>query len=87
MLLNRGARIPDYDAVRTRRYLYAEYANGDRELYDLKFDPDEIHNLAGTQPVLERTLAHRIAHLRRCGGHGCALVENRSTVRTGPAAA
>jgi N-acetylglucosamine-6-sulfatase len=78
MVLNRGARIPDYDAVRTDRYLYAEYANGDRELYDLEVDPDEIHNLAGTRPTLERTLAHRVAQLRRCGGTGCRMVEDRA---------
>jgi N-acetylglucosamine-6-sulfatase len=78
MLLNRGAQIPDYDAVRTGRYLYAEYANGDRELYDLKVDPDEIHNLAGTRPRLEATLARRVARLRHCSGHGCRRVEDHA---------
>ena len=78
MLLNRGAQIPDYDAVRTARYLYAEYANGDRELYDLKVDPDEIHNLAGTRPELERTLARRVVQLRSCGATGCRKAENRA---------
>jgi N-acetylglucosamine-6-sulfatase len=77
MLLHRGAQIPDYDAIRTAHLLYVEYATGDRELYDLRTDPDEIVNLAGTEPALERALAHRISHLRRCGGRGCRLVENR----------
>ena len=54
-----------------------EYANGDRELYDLRTDPDEIHNLAGTEPGLERALAHRLSQLRRCAGSGCRLAENR----------
>ena len=77
MLLNRGTNIPDYDAVRTSRYLYAQYATGEHELYDLRSDPDEIDNLASTRPALERHLAHRIAQLRRCGGRGCRLVEDR----------
>jgi N-acetylglucosamine-6-sulfatase len=76
--LSRFVQIPDYDAVRTGRYLYVEYADGDRELYDTRNDPDEIDNLAGTRPALERTLAGRIAELRRCGGSGCRKVEDRA---------
>ena len=84
MLLDRGAEIPDYDAVRTDHFLYAEYGTGEHELYDLRTDPDEVHNLAGTHPALERELAHRIALLRRCGGSGCRRVENRSVEPADP---
>jgi arylsulfatase A-like enzyme len=83
MLLNRGADIPDYDGVRTDRWTYVEYTNGERELYDLRRDPDELHNLAGTSPALERTLSRRVAQLRRCGGAGCRRVEGRSVVPRG----
>lgn len=76
MLLLRGVEIPDYDAVRTSRYLYAEYGNGDRELYDLRADPDEIDNLAGTQAELERRLEQRIAELRDCRGTTCRRAED-----------
>ena len=38
-----------------------EYATGERELYDLRHDPDEIHNLAGTLPGRRQRLDHRIA--------------------------
>jgi arylsulfatase A-like enzyme len=31
-------------SVRTDRYVYAEYQNGDRELYDLEADPFELEN-------------------------------------------
>ncbi len=78
LVLSRLVHIPDYDAVRTGRYLYVEYADGDRELYDTRVDPDEIDNLAGTRPVLEGTLALRISQLRRCGGATCRTVENRT---------
>jgi len=76
MLLNRAAEIPDYDAVRTSHLLYVEYGNGDRELYDLRTDQDEIVNRAGTEPALEQALAHRLSQLRRCAGSGCRLAEN-----------
>jgi len=76
MLLNRGAEIPDYDGIRTSRWTDVRYANGEHELYDLRHDPDELHNLAGTRPAVERVLAERIARLRRCGGQGCRQVED-----------
>ena len=56
-VLARHEPIPNYDAVRTLRYLYVAYANGDRELYDTSTDPGEIHNLAGTMPALQHALA------------------------------
>jgi hypothetical protein len=34
--------------VHTARYLYVEYRRGWRELYDLKRDPWELDNVAGT---------------------------------------
>jgi arylsulfatase A-like enzyme len=77
MLLNRGTELPDYDAVRTSRYLYVEYGTGERELYDLRHDPDEIDNLAGTRPDLERVLARRITALRDCAGRSCRVAEDR----------
>ena len=64
-------KIPDYVGVRTDRYLYVEYVNGDRELYDTVADPDEMHNLAGTLPELEARLGARVAAMRSCAGHGC----------------
>ncbi len=39
---------PPYLAVHTRRYLYVEYRNGWRELYDLRRDPWELDNVAGS---------------------------------------
>jgi arylsulfatase A-like enzyme len=39
---------PKYVAVHTRRYLYVEYRRGWRELYDLRRDPWELDNVAGS---------------------------------------
>ncbi|MFI5054646.1 MAG: sulfatase/phosphatase domain-containing protein, partial [Acidimicrobiia bacterium] len=77
-LLVRLGEIPDYDAIRTTRYLYVEYANGERELYDTRTDPDEIDNLAGrTHGAIERTLATRLHQLERCQAASCRTIENR----------
>jgi N-acetylglucosamine-6-sulfatase len=60
-------------ALRTARYLYAEYVNGEKELYDLARDPHELTNRAadpGLAPVRD-DLARRLARLRACAGASC----------------
>jgi hypothetical protein len=74
-IYGRLVRIPDYEGVRTQRYLYVEYVNGDRELYDVSADPDEMHNLAGTQPDVEAQLSNLVAALRVCRGATCRALE------------
>ena len=89
MLLNRGAEIPDYDGVRTGRYVDVQYATGERELYDLRHDPDEVHNLAGTRPALgaaPRPPDHGAAALRGTrlpSGRGPASVPPLTCVTRG----
>jgi arylsulfatase A-like enzyme len=75
-IYGRLVRIPDYVGVRTARYLYVEYVNGDRELYDVAADPDEMHNLAGSDPTLEMQLSHLVAALRVCRGATCRALEH-----------
>jgi hypothetical protein len=68
--------IPEYHAVRTSRYLYVEYATGERELYDTSTDPDELHNLVSTaDPALLRTLAARVKALSTCKAAACRRIE------------
>jgi arylsulfatase A-like enzyme len=57
-------------SVRTPRYLYARYAGGDRELYDLRRDPDELRNRASSPRYsrVEGVLAKRLQRLRHCSG-------------------
>lgn len=42
-----GMDIPQWWSLRTERWRYAEYAGGDRDLYDWNADPHEQTNLAG----------------------------------------
>jgi N-acetylglucosamine-6-sulfatase len=62
-----------FTAIRTDRYLWIEYAQGDRELYDLVRDPYELTSLhadSALAPVRE-TLAQKLATLRSCRGPTC----------------
>jgi len=60
---------PSYEALRSRDALYVEYADGERELYDLASDPFELHNLAGEVPP-ERLarLSGQLAVMSGCHG-------------------
>ncbi len=41
---------PSYEAVRTANALYVEYADGEREYYDTRADPDQLANRASSAP-------------------------------------
>jgi N-acetylglucosamine-6-sulfatase len=67
-----GRRVR-FAGVRTHRWFYAEYSNGERELYDLVADPDELTSLDSDPAYasVEADLAHRLAALRNCKGKSC----------------
>ena len=58
-------RAVAFSALRTYRYLYAEHEDGERELYDLRRDPDELRNLDADPRTarLQGRLAERLAAL------------------------
>lgn len=69
-----AARInaPPYVGVRTSRYTYIMYQNGERELYDHVLDPAELTNTASSaDPALLARLAGIIGSLRDCVGAEC----------------
>jgi arylsulfatase A-like enzyme len=63
----------NYQGVRTDRYLYAVYGNGEQELYDLRTDPFELQNQSGNpayvqvQSALQRLLSSEAV----CAGRRC----------------
>ncbi len=67
-----------FTGIRNSRFVYLEYANGERELYDLKIDPyqlDSVH-LNPAYAAVRDELARRLAALRGCAGASCRAVPN-----------
>jgi arylsulfatase A-like enzyme len=63
---------PGWVGLRTPDLLYAEYATGEQELYDLRDDPDQVESLHGrASPALLRGLAARLDQIRLCRGPAC----------------
>ena len=72
------SNIPEFQGLRTAGYTYVEYATGEKELYDLTKDPDELTNLAGTaDPALLAALHQRLDDLRTCQADGCRTAESQ----------
>ena len=57
---------PEYEAAVTERYKYIEYVSGERQLFDLVADPDELHNLHGltSAAAVEATMTDALEGLR-----------------------
>jgi N-acetylglucosamine-6-sulfatase len=69
----RRAQAQAFSAIRTSRYVHAEYGSGERELYDLRNDPGELQS-RHADPAYARVaadLARRLARLRACAGPSC----------------
>ncbi len=58
---------PSYEALRTKSALYVEYADGERELYDVADDPFELRNQAdAAPPELLAHLSGSLAAMQQC---------------------
>jgi len=55
--LQRKTVVPTYCGVRTPSFMFAHYATGEEELYDLVKDPRQLRNVAASSP-------NRVANLR-----------------------
>jgi hypothetical protein len=62
-----------YTALRNYRWKWVEHGNGERELYDLARDPDELANLAADPALapLRSAMSARLSALRACAGRSC----------------
>jgi arylsulfatase A-like enzyme len=73
-----GERGPwrGYGAVRTANRLYAEYKNGEKELYNLRDDPYQLTNRAGTADSgVLGSLDARLEELKGCASETCREAE------------
>ncbi len=65
--------VPIFQGVRTDQYVYVEYANAERELYDLKRDPYQLKNEEQNPvyAVVRSDLQARLGTLMACAGANC----------------
>jgi N-acetylglucosamine-6-sulfatase len=69
----RSGTVGEYHAIRTGRYLYIEWINGARELYDRVRDPRELRSLHHDRRYrrIRRSLHRELVRLRTCVGDVC----------------
>ena len=69
---------PTFKAIRTERYMYAEYKTGERELYDLQSDPYELQSLHDDPAYasVKAELASRLHELQDCAGASCRVYQS-----------
>lgn len=73
------ASVPEFHGVRSSTELYVEYVTGDRELYDLVADPDQLESRHASAPVALRcSAAAQVASLKECVGAQCRDLEERA---------
>jgi len=66
-----------FHAVRTADWTYVEYFNGERELYDLRADPQQLDNVVtAAEPLLLDQLSRRLAELANCAAQNCREIED-----------
>jgi N-acetylglucosamine-6-sulfatase len=67
---------PSHLGVRTPDLKYVEYGTGEREVYDLRQDPDELNNLASqADPAWMDQMSSLARSLGACGGDTCRQLE------------
>ncbi len=67
------AKWPSFVGIRTDRYKYLQYQNGENELYDLQTDPYELaskHN-DPTYASIKKKLITKLKTLKDCKGRDC----------------
>lgn len=71
--LSRNSGRPSFEAIRTPRWLWVEFRNGSRELYDLDDDPLQLRSRHGDPNLaaVRAELSRRLAGLRKCAGVSC----------------
>ena len=68
---------PQYYALRSEKWLYVEYADGSKTLYDRENDPFEMVNLVKTaDPLLLGSLSAQLKQLSTCSGDTCRTADS-----------
>jgi hypothetical protein len=72
---NNTNTAPAFRSIRTDRYEYTVYANGQTELYDMKRDPAQLRSLATDRRYryVRKWLFDHLAVLSTCAGAACRV--------------
>ncbi len=74
------ASITPFRGVRTARYTYVQYTTGEKELYDLRSDPDELSNIVEkADPKLVDRMSRLVKGLQTCKADYCRKLESKAT--------
>jgi len=68
-----GLASLNFSAIRTSRYTYVLYSNGEEELYDLQLDPYALRNAANSTLYVttKKNLNAKLQTLESCSGSSC----------------
>ena len=62
--------------ARDANLLYVEWCTGEQELYNMTIDPHQVTNIVeSTDLTVVNSLSHLVAHLGKCSGHSCYVLE------------
>src|SRR3546814_13975234 len=65
-----------FNALCTADWTYVEYFNGERELYDLQADPQQLQNVVtAAEPLLHDQPSRSLAALANCAAATCRQTE------------
>lgn len=69
--------IPSFTSVIEENRTYTRYATGEEELYDLRKDPYQLRNVAGSRKASLDPLRREVASFRDCRPGECRSLEDR----------
>jgi arylsulfatase A-like enzyme len=76
---------PKYESLRTQKWLYVEYEDGTRELFDLKSDRAEVDNVVtSTPPDVVAALSEHLHALATCAADTCRTADTWSDAPASP---
>ena len=78
---SRTEKQPAFEALRLPELTYVEYGSGEREMYDLRADPQQIDNIvAAADAALIAALSERVGRMAVCAGAACREIESEPLV-------
>ena len=73
-----GVAKPAFSAIRSQNFMFIEYANGEKEYYDLSIDPYQLDNKASSlNPDMLTKFSAKVNELKTCTSDACRNEETK----------